>query len=156
MHANPGACSTLVQVLRLTLDTEVKASEARAQRSKTTGSLVITMPKVDPNKARGSKRGWTVGILRVHLHSSPVETYEELVAFQGGVHGDKRLTVSFLMTLTEMSGNHRPLKGLGLEGRSCLEINVLVLDKDWVSVGFPVSPASVRVNERRDDVALRT
>lgn len=36
------------QVLRLSLPTEVKADEAKAQRSKTTGSLVVIMPKVDP------------------------------------------------------------------------------------------------------------
>ena len=41
-----------LQVLRLSLQAEVKASEAKARRSKTTGSLVVTMPKVDPSEAR--------------------------------------------------------------------------------------------------------
>ncbi|CAN0549016.1 unnamed protein product, partial [Ectocarpus sp. 8 AP-2014] len=38
------------QVLRLSLQAEVKAGEAKARRSKTTGSLVVTMPKVDPDQ----------------------------------------------------------------------------------------------------------
>lgn len=32
---------------------EVRAGEAKARRSKTTGSLVLTMPKVDPHKVSG-------------------------------------------------------------------------------------------------------
>eukprot|EP00904_Undaria_pinnatifida_P003850 jgi/Undpi1/13466/HiC_scaffold_8.g03125.m1 len=40
-------------VLRLSLQTEVRASEAKARRSKTTGSLVVTMPKVDPDQSLG-------------------------------------------------------------------------------------------------------
>jgi len=40
----------LYQVLRLSLQAEVKAGEAKARRSKTTGSLVVTMPKVNPDE----------------------------------------------------------------------------------------------------------
>ncbi|CAN0524639.1 unnamed protein product, partial [Ectocarpus sp. 8 AP-2014] len=40
-------------VLRLSLQAEVKAGEAKARRSKTTGSLVVTMPKVDPDQSIG-------------------------------------------------------------------------------------------------------
>eukprot|EP00752_Nemacystus_decipiens_P004237 g3870.t1 len=41
------------KVLRLSLQAEVKAGEAKARRSKTTGSLVVTMPKVDPHQSIG-------------------------------------------------------------------------------------------------------
>lgn len=44
--------SCILQVLRLSLQAEVKAGEAKARRSKTTGSLVVTMPKVDPHQVR--------------------------------------------------------------------------------------------------------
>lgn len=40
----------IAQVLRLSLQAEVKAGESKARRSKTTGSLVVTMPKVDPDQ----------------------------------------------------------------------------------------------------------
>lgn len=46
----------LVKVLRLSLQAEVQAGEAKARRSKTTGSLVVTMPKVDPHQVRGGVR----------------------------------------------------------------------------------------------------
>lgn len=46
LTAAPG----FAQVLRLSLQAEVKAGEAKARRSKTTGSLVVTMPKVDPDQ----------------------------------------------------------------------------------------------------------
>ncbi|CAM9674449.1 unnamed protein product [Scytosiphon promiscuus] len=42
-----------VDVLRLSLQAEVRAGEAKARRSKTTGSLVITMPKVNPDQSIG-------------------------------------------------------------------------------------------------------
>eukprot|EP00903_Cladosiphon_okamuranus_P014368 g13339.t1 len=41
------------KVLRLSLQAEVRAGEAKARRSKTTGSLVVTMPKVDPHQSIG-------------------------------------------------------------------------------------------------------
>jgi hypothetical protein len=38
------------QILRLTLPAEVDSSNSSAQRSKTTGHLVLTMPKVNPDE----------------------------------------------------------------------------------------------------------
>lgn len=49
MFFPPRVCT---QVLRLSLQAEVKAGEAKARRSKTTGSLVVTMPKVNPDQVR--------------------------------------------------------------------------------------------------------
>lgn len=44
------------KVLRLTLPAEVKVDESKAQRSKTTGHLVLTMPKVNPSLNSVGKR----------------------------------------------------------------------------------------------------
>jgi hypothetical protein len=45
------------QLLRLRLPAEVKVSESRCQRSKTTGSLLVIMPKVDPKENAVTIRG---------------------------------------------------------------------------------------------------
>lgn len=50
VDVNPEWVSVIVKskVLRLLLPAEVKVGESKAQRSKTTGHLVLIMPKVDP------------------------------------------------------------------------------------------------------------
>ncbi|CAM9290157.1 unnamed protein product, partial [Ectocarpus sp. 4 AP-2014] len=55
LDVHPHYVSVVIKgkVLRLSLQAEVKAGEAKARRSKTTGSLVVTMPKVDPDQSIG-------------------------------------------------------------------------------------------------------
>jgi len=51
LDVHPHYVSVIIKskCLRLALPAEVRACDAKAQRSKTTGHLVVTMPKVDPD-----------------------------------------------------------------------------------------------------------
>lgn len=53
LDVHPTYISVVIKAktLRLTLPVEVKAEAAKAQRSKTTGHLVVTMPKLDDSKS---------------------------------------------------------------------------------------------------------
>jgi len=59
VDVHPTYVSVIIKskVLRLRLPAEVKSSEAKCQRSKTTGSLLIIMPKVDPKENSLTIRG---------------------------------------------------------------------------------------------------
>lgn len=55
MDVHPTYVSVVIKckLLRLRLPTEVKSSEASCLRSKTTGSLLVTMPKVNAKELIG-------------------------------------------------------------------------------------------------------
>ena len=63
------------KVLRLRLPVEVRAGESRCQRSKTTGSLMVTMPKVNPRET---------GMFARREDEAPVTVFKPVAAVAGG------------------------------------------------------------------------
>lgn len=59
VDVHPSYISVVIKskILRLRLPAEVKAGESKCQRSKTTGSLLVTMPKVNPRENAVTLRG---------------------------------------------------------------------------------------------------